>query len=550
MRPLQRTMPRTITGVGSLLGMICLAAALQAVKESAAWGFAQQSEVGPVAAEQSSQQESKPDPEAEGKDPAPASTHTADQSQEQDSQQQDSKQQDVSEKVVVEEETFEKLFQQWRTLLGKLRTKRIQYRASQDDEEKAKIKKEYDAGIAEGLMLRPKVRAAAENLYRLDPSNVEAGRFIAAQTQKAFDEDRYGEALTKSKLLAEKKYRNANVFRIAGVAALEINQFEDAKKYLPKILEHKLRLANPLEQRLGMQTPISSAADVLKGIEYRKERWEQEQQLRKQDAQANLPRVKLTTTKGEILLELFEDQAPNTVANFINLVESGFYTDKQFHRVIGGFMAQGGRSPDGLGDPNYTIPCECYRDDARLHFRGSLSLARTQLRDSGCAQFFICYRATLELDRLYTVFGRVLEGMDVATSLNRIDPQNSTPSDPPPDRIIKAEVIRKRDHQYTVRKVGDPEPATTKPENSDPKQADPEKAEPGMTEAQQTEPKDPDSGEADGEQSGQTEQPEQTKTSSRENPQTGTSEDATTIQADSESSAKITPDEPEAKQDD
>ncbi|HWC91423.1 MAG TPA: peptidylprolyl isomerase, partial [Pirellulales bacterium] len=85
------------------------------------------------------------------------------------------------------------------------------------------------------------------------------------------------------------------------------------------------------------------------------------------------PVVLLHTTKGDVIIELYEDEAPNTVANFVSLVEKGFYNGLKFHRVIDGFMAQGGDPKgNGSGGPGYSIACECYRSDAVKHARGSL----------------------------------------------------------------------------------------------------------------------------------------------------------------------------------
>src|SRR5205814_10241645 len=92
----------------------------------------------------------------------------------------------------------------------------------------------------------------------------------------------------------------------------------------------------------------------------------------KEKAADDLPRVKLDTSKGTIVLELYENEAPQTVGNFVHLVETKKYDDTIFHRVLAGFMAQGGDPQgDGTGGPGYEIPCECYRDDHRVHFRGS-----------------------------------------------------------------------------------------------------------------------------------------------------------------------------------
>ncbi len=161
----------------------------------------------------------------------------------------------------------------------------------------------------------------------------------------------------------------------------------------------------------------------------------------KDDAQ-KLPQILLETSKGDVVLELYEDEAPNTVANFVNLVEKGFYDGLKFHRVIDGFMAQGG-DPEGTGrgGPGYHIKCECYRDDARKHARGVIAMAHAG-RDTGGSQFYIAYKATPWLDGKHTVFGHVIEGMDVLDKFNR------TASGAPAEVIKKATVKQKRDHEY------------------------------------------------------------------------------------------------------
>ncbi len=162
----------------------------------------------------------------------------------------------------------------------------------------------------------------------------------------------------------------------------------------------------------------------------------------------------LKTTKGDIELELFEDQAPNTVANFVSLVQRGFYTNVTFHRVLEHFMAQGG-DPEGTGGggPGYTIPDECHLRNHREHFRGSLSMAKTELPDSGGSQFFICFVPTIQLDGKHTVFGRVVSGMDVLARLQRRDPDKTEP--PRPDKILEATAKHLRPHPYKPEKMPD-----------------------------------------------------------------------------------------------
>jgi len=148
-----------------------------------------------------------------------------------------------------------------------------------------------------------------------------------------------------------------------------------------------------------------------------------------------------------VVVELFENESPETVANFIDLVENGFYEELDFHRVIPHRVAQGGcPNGDGTGGPGYSIRCEREDEDYRRHFRGSLSMARTSELNSAGSQFFFCMAPLSDLDGQYTVFGRIIEGMDVLAKLQRQDGKSELL--PPADRILKAKVERKRDHAY------------------------------------------------------------------------------------------------------
>src|SRR5262249_24060514 len=133
-----------------------------------------------------------------------------------------------------------------------------------------------------------------------------------------------------------------------------------------------------------------------------------------------LPIVLLKTSRGEIKIELYEDVAPNTVANFISLVEKGFYDGNKFHRVLDGFMAQGGDpTGTGTGGPGYKIRCECYQRKRKKHLRGVVSMAHAG-KNTGGSQFFIMFARKPELDGKHTVFGHVIEGMGAADRFTRI----------------------------------------------------------------------------------------------------------------------------------
>lgn len=121
---------------------------------------------------------------------------------------------------------------------------------------------------------------------------------------------------------------------------------------------------------------------------------------------------------GKIVAELYPDKAPNTVNNFIDLANSGFYDGLIFHRVIPGFMIQGGDpAGKGTGGPGYTIKGEFamngFKQNDIKHTRGVLSMARAMAPDSAGSQFFIMHQNAAHLDGQYAAFGKVIEGMDV-----------------------------------------------------------------------------------------------------------------------------------------
>ena len=134
------------------------------------------------------------------------------------------------------------------------------------------------------------------------------------------------------------------------------------------------------------------------------------------------PIVTITMENGDVIkAELYPEIAPNTVNNFISLVKKGFYNGLIFHRVIDGFMIQGG-CPEGtgMGGPNYSIKGEFaqngFKNDLK-HTEGVLSMARSMMPDSAGSQFFIMHKAAPHLDGAYAAFGKVTEGMDVVNKI-------------------------------------------------------------------------------------------------------------------------------------
>lgn len=135
-----------------------------------------------------------------------------------------------------------------------------------------------------------------------------------------------------------------------------------------------------------------------------------------------MKKAEIHTDKGVMKIEFYENDAPNTVKNFVDLAEKGYYDGLTFHRVIPDFVVQGG-CPDGTGagGPGYTINCELDGDNQH-HDRGVLSMAHAG-RNTGGSQFFICHNRqnTQHLDRNHTVFGKVYEGLDVIDQIKQGD---------------------------------------------------------------------------------------------------------------------------------
>jgi len=334
-------------------------------------------------------------------------------------------------------EKFAEMFKEWDKLFEESDSLNEQF-SKAGDAEKEKIRQQFNE-------LRDKINAmagpiaeAAEAAYIESPNaDPNAVKMLTGMLTGCVRRDSYEEAARLAKLLLDHECTDKSLHDLAGKAAFCTNDFDRAGNYLQKAM--------------AAGTLSRSGGQFLSVVEDYKKFWEEEKAIRRKEAEADdLPRVKLETNKGDIVIELFENEAPQTVGNFVNLVQKGFYDGLTFHRVRAGFMAQGG-CPDGTGagGPGYKIYCECHKENHRKHFRGSLSMAHAG-RDTGGSQFFLTFVPTSHLNGKHTVFGRVIEGMDVLAKLRRRDGKASVPK---PDAIKKATVVRKRDHKYGPTKV-------------------------------------------------------------------------------------------------
>ncbi len=221
--------------------------------------------------------------------------------------------------------------------------------------------------------------------------------------------------------------------------------------------EYDLAIAagEALKQRSAL---AESQLVYLSNIPRMKEVWEKEKQKREEESKRdNNPRIELATSKGKVVIELFEDDAPEAVANIIYLTERGYYSRKAFFRVEQHMVAQTGcEKGDGTGDSGYTIRGEATPESHRPHLRGSCAIALGSKdggvdADSGSSQFYIAFTTLEHLDGKYTVFGRVVEGLEnvaLFRQMNLAAEDDEAKAKKNPDFIIDAKVIRKRDHEY------------------------------------------------------------------------------------------------------
>ena len=270
----------------------------------------------------------------------------------------------------------------------------------------------------------------AERLYQLIGDAVYLNT-AADYYDKAYDYEKSRELWAE----AAQKAPTSDKYAKLGDACMNTNRFAEAKV----AFERARDLASADRDKRKHEQAIKAAVQYV-------EDWQREQKLHEKD---DLPIAEIDTTRGKMVVELFEDEAPNTVANFITLAEAGFFDNTAFHRCMAYFMIQGG-DPEGTGrgGPGYRIKDECGREDARLHYRGSLSMANEQKPDSNGSQFFVTSVNTWQLNGRHTVFGRVLEGLHVA-EVPPLDPTNKAE----PFGLKTVRIIRKRDHDYVVEKI-------------------------------------------------------------------------------------------------
>ena len=320
----------------------------------------------------------------------------------------------------------------------------LQAKYHQPKADQAAIEKKFNEVQLQARAASEKLETSAFAVAMTDPKNAQAREITGAVMAAALKTDDPKRALTLAAMLDKAGAAGEGVLMMAASAAMLTSDLDATEAYLKKAAAAGVKPEKiaELEQAVATERP----------------KVDEEMAKRAAEAKADdLPRVKITTSQGDVMVELFENEAPNTVANFVSLVEKGFYNGTPFHRVIGGFMAQGG-DPTGTGTsgPGYAIACEVGKPGARKHFLGTLSMAHAG-PNTGGSQFFLTFRPTEHLDGKHTVFGRVIDGFDVLPKLMRTQDDQGLPvAGAQPDKILKAVVVRKRSHAYEPETLPDP----------------------------------------------------------------------------------------------
>jgi cyclophilin family peptidyl-prolyl cis-trans isomerase len=368
---------------------------------------------------------------------------------------------------------FEKAFDAYKAAIRDIEKLQSEFQTA-DAAKRQQLNTTMTGQVAHAQTLMNGVVEAAIEAYRAAPNSNEqitdllravaryyvVGRELPHSDGQIDGGDQYERALPIIKVLVEGGAGDQNLLLWGFLSAFATSDFDLAQQYLKQAQE-----APPADEDAAPHSGAaeSSTMELIAKLapmidEYRA-LWATELEIRAAEAAADdLPQVKLTTTKGEITLELFENEAPQSVANFLSLVKQGYYNGSPFHRVIAKFMAQGGaKNDDGSGELGYTIRDESAKPNHRIHFRGSLSMARqAHNRDSGGSQFFLTFVPTPHLNGQHTVFGRVIDGIEVLADLQRREHGNDPAANaalPKPDRILKAEVLRDRGHEYVFEKL-------------------------------------------------------------------------------------------------
>lgn len=277
----------------------------------------------------------------------------------------------------------------------------------------------------------------ALDLFRYLPS-AEATQYMGTYLRRALMEDIYdAETFEAAARLLDVRQNLRFLFLTCGRAGVCCGKFETSKKIYDALPDDELE---------DTDRRVMAAFNTIK------EQYEVEQKRFEEDEKKELPRVLLTTTRGEVEIELYAEEAPNAVAHFLKLVEAGFYDGCDFSQVVSGLLIlTGDVSGDGRGNSGEFLQDEPPSPNARYALRGTIAMAKIPmgegkfLPNSASSQFAIHLLPLPTVTDQQTVIGRVIRGMRQLSRVRRVDPNEESKDKVkvPPDAILSAEVIRK-----------------------------------------------------------------------------------------------------------
>lgn len=281
--------------------------------------------------------------------------------------------------------------------------------------------------------------AFCHKAFLAEPNKANGGELVQL-CETLYDNENLDEAYQYTSDLIKNGFDSLQLYDLAAASAYCMEHFDEALDYYDRA------------QKIGQFTRTSLVANK-EEILVSQKAWEAEKEIRAKEAAANdLPRVKLETEVGDIVYELFENEAPETVANFISLVESGYYDDTTFYSVVlTSHFFHGCKTGDNRSTPGYKIYCETDKADKRFPFRGGLTMF-IPAKNEGGSIYTLSIRPSPFNFGYCTTFGRVIEGMDVLPKIAKYNLRFPM-AGMVPTKVKKATVLRKRDHEYKPHKV-------------------------------------------------------------------------------------------------
>ncbi len=342
---------------------------------------------------------------------------------------------------------FDQTLQAWKDKLKELAVLQREFNVC-EEHEADDIRKRWRATKAEGDRIGQQLVKIGTDVYEASNiDNQEIKQLLEWAAKQRYAEGQYRETAMIGQSLLRHDPQNFPLVFDTVRAAFFANEFDLVVK-----------LIDDWQSRSAGESPELQTLGNL-ATAYQSE-WQRELELREKEKNADLPQLELVTSKGKIVIELFEEQAPNSVNSLVHLVETDFFKNMTFFEVFEHqYALTGCPFNNGSGGPDMGILSEGNLPNARKHFRGTVSLRVNPQDQSARSQFYLLKIPMPDFDQQHVVVGRVIEGMDVVDSLtatHKLDRKlNPVPiQDAAPDHFISIKVLKKRDHEYRPEVIG------------------------------------------------------------------------------------------------